>query len=87
MEKYAQRGEGGLARPPPFTISTITYKVVVYVPVERADTLPLFLLYPYYMDSVVLTFDAQYDIQCLLKELHIGYYKLEDRSVCSAGIL
>jgi hypothetical protein len=35
-----------------FTISTITYKVVVYDPAERADTLPLFLLYPY-MYSVV----------------------------------
>jgi hypothetical protein len=39
------------------------------------------------MSSMVLTFYAQYEIQCLLKELHIGYYKLEDRSVCSAGIL
>ncbi len=28
-------------------ISTITYKVVVYAPTERADTLPLFLLYSY----------------------------------------
>jgi hypothetical protein len=37
--------------PPPFTISTITYKVV-YAPAERAETLPLFLLYPY-MYSVV----------------------------------
>ena len=34
-------------RPPPFTISTITYKVVLYAPAERAGTLPLFLLYPY----------------------------------------
>jgi hypothetical protein len=42
----------GVARPPPFTISTITYKVVVYAPTERADILPLFLLYPY-MYSVV----------------------------------
>jgi hypothetical protein len=33
--------------PPPFTISAITYKVVMYAPAERADTLPLFLLYPY----------------------------------------
>ncbi len=31
------------ARPPPFTISTITYKVVVYAQDERADTLPLIL--------------------------------------------
>jgi hypothetical protein len=44
----------GGARPPPFTISTITYKVVMYAPAERADTLPLFLLYPY-MYSVVET--------------------------------
>ncbi len=35
----------GGALPPLFTISTITYKVVVYVPDERADTLPIFLLY------------------------------------------
>ncbi len=34
--KSAQAGEGGG-----------TYKVVVYAPAERADTLPLFLLYPY----------------------------------------
>ncbi len=41
-------GWGG-ARPPPFTISTITYKVVAYPPAERAKTPPppLFLLYPY----------------------------------------
>jgi hypothetical protein len=36
MEKLAQAGEGGGARPPPFTIpvyhDTITYKVVVYAP-------------------------------------------------------
>jgi hypothetical protein len=30
MEKLAQAGEDGGARPPPFTLSTITYKVVVY---------------------------------------------------------
>ncbi len=35
------------ARPPCFTISTITYKLVVYTLAERADILPLFLLYPY----------------------------------------
>jgi hypothetical protein len=29
------------------TISTITYKVMVYAPAEREDTLPLFLLYNY----------------------------------------
>jgi hypothetical protein len=46
MVKSAQPGEGGGARPPPFTLSTITCKVVVYAPAERADALPLFLLYP-----------------------------------------
>ncbi len=40
--------------PPPFTISTIKYKAVVYAPAERADTLPLLPLYPF-MFSVVLT--------------------------------
>jgi hypothetical protein len=38
MEKLAQAGEGGGARPPPFTIFTITYKVAVYAPAESADT-------------------------------------------------
>ncbi len=37
----------GGARPPPFTVSTITSKVVVYSPAERAGLLPLFLFYPY----------------------------------------
>jgi hypothetical protein len=45
------KGGGGGARPPPFTI---TYKVVVYGPAERADILPPFLLY-LYMYSVVLS--------------------------------
>ncbi len=35
------------ARLPPFTISTITFKVVMYAPAERADKLPLFLLCPH----------------------------------------
>ncbi len=47
MEKSAKHGGVGDARPPPFTISTITYKVVVYALAERADTLHLFLPYPY----------------------------------------
>jgi hypothetical protein len=45
MAKLAQPGEGGGARPPFFTITTITYKVVMYIPAERADTLPKFLCY------------------------------------------
>jgi hypothetical protein len=57
MQKLAQAGEGGgegVACPSPFMISTIMYKVVVNAPAERADTLPIFLLYPY-MNSVVMT--------------------------------
>jgi hypothetical protein len=47
MEKLAQAAEGrGGARPPPFTIFTITYKVVVNAPAERAATLHVFHLYP-----------------------------------------
>ncbi len=34
------------SRPLPFTIFTITYKVAVFTPAVKADTLPLFLLYP-----------------------------------------
>jgi hypothetical protein len=53
MEKSALAGEGGGARPSPFTLFTITYKkVAVCAPVERADTLPLFHFY-LYMYSVV----------------------------------
>ncbi len=37
-------GVGG-ARPPHFTITTITYKVEVYAPAKRADTLLLYALY------------------------------------------
>ncbi len=37
-------GEG--ARPSPFTLFTITNNVAVYAPAERADTLPVFHLYP-----------------------------------------
>ena len=55
LEKLAQPGEGGGARSPTFTISTITCKVVVYAPAERADTLPLFLLYPYKYSVVTMT--------------------------------
>jgi hypothetical protein len=46
MEKLARAGEGWGLRPLPLTIVTIMYKVAVYAPAERADTLPQFL-YPY----------------------------------------
>jgi hypothetical protein len=51
MVKSVQPGEGWDARPLPFTLSTITYKV--YSPAEKVGTLPLFLLYPV-IDSVVV---------------------------------
>ncbi len=61
MEKSAQPGEGGgVARSLPFTISTIKYEVVVYTRAERADTLPLFLLYPYKY-SVQITINVLLD--------------------------
>jgi hypothetical protein len=44
----------GGPHPPPFRISIVMYKVVVDAPAERADTLPLFLHYPY-MFSVSTT--------------------------------
>jgi hypothetical protein len=51
MEKLAQAGEAGemhgIARPSPFTLFTTTYKVAVYIPAEKADTFPLFDLYPF----------------------------------------
>jgi hypothetical protein len=55
MEKSALAGEGRGARPPPFTVVTIMYKIAVYAPAEMADTLPLFHLYSY-MYSVVLSY-------------------------------
>jgi hypothetical protein len=59
MEKSALAGEGGDsgvhgARPPPFSLFTITYKVAVYAPAEWADTFTLFHLYKYmYSESAV----------------------------------
>ncbi len=44
--------EGG-ARPPPFTVSTITSNVVVYAPTERAYIPPPFLLYPFLLCGFV----------------------------------
>ncbi len=46
MEKSALAGEGGGCTPTPFRPITITYKVAVYAPAERADALPVFHLYP-----------------------------------------
>ncbi len=49
MEKSAQAGEGGDARLLQFTLSAITDKYVVYVPAERADTLPPISPLPLYV--------------------------------------
>jgi hypothetical protein len=45
MEKSALAGGDGGCTPTPFHSITITYKVAVYAPAERADTLPLFHTY------------------------------------------
>ncbi len=42
MKKFAQPRDGRGVHAPPFSISTIMYKVVMYTPAERAGTLPLF---------------------------------------------
>ncbi len=42
----------GKISPPPFAIFTIMCKVTVYAPAERADTPPLFHLYPYVLCEV-----------------------------------
>ncbi len=55
-----------LARPLSFTLSTITSKVVEYTPAERADTLALFLLYPYFYSVSQARLKA-----CRVKGLHM----------------
>ncbi len=45
---------GGGARHPPFTLSTISNKVVVYAPAKRAGILLLFLLYPFLLCGWIL---------------------------------
>ncbi len=65
--KSAQGGEDGGARPPSFTISTITDKGVVYATTERTETLPLFLLYPYMYSVEIQLCVQEGDIQFYLK--------------------
>jgi hypothetical protein len=61
------------ARPPPFTISTIKCKVVVrvYATAERADTLLLFLFFPY-MYSVEQTVSEREKIGSFISQLTAG---------------
>jgi hypothetical protein len=63
----------GSARPPPFTLSTITSKVVVHVQAERADTLPLqyFLLYPYMYSVDINTWSQIHELTISLRFLGI----------------
>ncbi len=62
MEKLAQAGEGGGARPTPFTISTVPSRTKLWctLPLRGKIHPQLFLLYPYPY-SVVLN-PKQYDI-------------------------
>jgi hypothetical protein len=46
MEKSALAGEGLFERPHPFNLFIIMSTVAVYAPAERADTIPVFHLYP-----------------------------------------
>jgi hypothetical protein len=57
MVNSAQPGEDGGARPPPFTLTTITSDVVVYASGGRADTLLLFLLCPLWKFLDIKTLD------------------------------
>ncbi len=70
MEKLAQASEGGGARPPPFSIFTITCKVAVSALDERADILPLFHLYLYVLcgqDSVGCHWGPGECEECIVK--------------------
>ncbi len=78
----------GGALPPTFTISTITYKVVVYAPSETTDTLRLFLLYPY---TVLWGYEARIFLSFLVHWLLIRctvtsasfMYLMSDRLGCT----
>jgi hypothetical protein len=73
MEKVAQPGEDGGASSSPFTISTITRKVVVYAPADRTDKLPPISPLPLH-DSVVLYVNYRF-----LGELVAGLIIILDR--------
>jgi hypothetical protein len=73
MEKSAQAGESGGCTSTPFHRITIMYKgVAVYAPAERADTPPLFHLYPtctlwweYHRGQVFYSDDPDVILLCL----------------------
>ncbi len=75
MEKLAQAVEGGGdARPPTFTIVTITYKVVLCAQAERADILTLFHLYP--MFSVGLSRGLLRSLTPVWREIIVAFFKV-----------
>jgi hypothetical protein len=61
--------------PTPFrsTVCTITYKVAVYAPDERADSLPVFHPYPTCNQSVVMTHDQVESERGHIQEVHSGF--------------
>jgi hypothetical protein len=84
MEKLAQAGEGGGRRQPLFTIFTITDKVVVYATAKSADTLLLFLLYPY-MYSVTKMFNSAFIIRRIRS--HLSYPSLKYFSIVYENVI
>ncbi len=79
MEKLAQAGAGGCAPSSPSTIFTIKYKVAVYAPAERADTLPLFHVYSYVVCGHTAVNDS--DVYST-KTSAYSVFKIHDRPLC-----
>ncbi len=72
IEKSALAGEGGGCTATPFQPITITYKVAVYAPAERTDTLPLFHLYPICTYSVFVPIAQQGRQSVMLGRLFVN---------------
>ncbi len=74
------------ARPPSFTLFNIMYKVVVYAPAKRADTLPLFHLFPICIllsRSVVPSTGKGRDCECRkgVEEIDQGHYQDQEQEL------
>ncbi len=66
-------------------ISTIPYKVVVYSPAQRADTLPLFLLYHYMYSvggTIILSFVQSGDNWTLFSDTCWDIWRYREFSFC-----
>jgi len=59
MEKSALAGESGGAHTPPFILFTITYKVEVYAPADKADTLPIYIYVAVYRSKEITRFSLR----------------------------